>query len=660
MTMQRQLWRWVCGVVILAAIDLGAQEPQQPRPTFRGGVALITVDVSVVDGTNHPVRDLNAGDFTVTVDGAARRVATIQFVEQQTTAEEPVSVARALAAPPAYGSNEGMGTGRSIVIVPDLDRISRGGGGVVFKTLAGMLDRFSPADRVALVPLGGGEPRVDFTNEFDRINEGLKRAVGRRGPPDTRGRVAVGIEEALAIADREDVQTLSKVIDRECVGFGKRLSESSPLPGTTCPGLIRDEARDIALNAHNETRQALNGLFTLIEALGKLSGPKVVVLLSEGFAYTQAEAAEFRRLGPAAARARVAIYSLALDDFAFDVSARKAAPEVGDDQALRSQSLDIVAGATRGTRFNVTATGAGVFDRLLTELSGYYLLSFEPAGDDRDGKSHRIGVKVSRSGVTVRAREAFVFTFEPAAAMPRDRIAAILREPLLVAELPLRVIAYSARGEGAKVKLILAAEIDQDATTPAQIAIGFRVADAKGKVAAETFEDASVLPLDAGRPSPRLHVTGAAVDPGRYTVKVAVVESSGRTASAEVPIEARLTAAAPLSTSDLMLGAVIAGRFRPRAELRRGSTLAAYLDVYAPDADAWEGVEITFEVAPRAGLPPLVSERAKLQTTPDARRRIALATVPIVLAAGNYYARAIVTRGGKPLGEVTRVLRIAP
>ena len=52
---------------------------------------------------------------------------------------------------------------------------------------------------------------------------------------------------------------------------------------------------------------------------------------------------------------------------------------------------------------------ARVFERLGLELSGYYILSFEPEAGDRDGKPHKIAVTTpNRGGVTIRARREFV------------------------------------------------------------------------------------------------------------------------------------------------------------------------------------------------------------------------------------------------------------
>ena len=73
-----------------------------------------------------------------------------------------------------------------------------------------------------------------------------------------------------------------------------------------------------------------------------------------------------------------------------------------------SEGLDQVAGQTRGSMSVVNGDGKIAFDRLGRELSGYYLLGFEPTEADRTGRERRIKVSVKTRGLTVRARPTFV------------------------------------------------------------------------------------------------------------------------------------------------------------------------------------------------------------------------------------------------------------
>src|SRR4051812_21329221 len=56
------------GAVILA------QSPGSPQATFRSGVDLVQVEVSVLDKDRHPVAGLTAADFTVREDGKPRPI----------------------------------------------------------------------------------------------------------------------------------------------------------------------------------------------------------------------------------------------------------------------------------------------------------------------------------------------------------------------------------------------------------------------------------------------------------------------------------------------------------------------------------------------------------------------------------------------------------
>src|SRR5204862_124963 len=79
---------------------LHAQDAQ--TPSFRAGVEALPVDVTVVDDKGQPIRDLLAADFTVRVDGRARRVVSAQWIAAGTGAP----AAAAARVPEGFVSNE--------------------------------------------------------------------------------------------------------------------------------------------------------------------------------------------------------------------------------------------------------------------------------------------------------------------------------------------------------------------------------------------------------------------------------------------------------------------------------------------------------------------------------------------------------------------------
>jgi VWFA-related protein len=65
--------------LILGACAAGADRPSaQEGPTFRSGIDVVQLDVSVLDRDHHPVRDLTAADFTVLEDGHPQAVVAFQ------------------------------------------------------------------------------------------------------------------------------------------------------------------------------------------------------------------------------------------------------------------------------------------------------------------------------------------------------------------------------------------------------------------------------------------------------------------------------------------------------------------------------------------------------------------------------------------------------
>ena len=98
------------------------------------------------------------------------------------------------------------------------------------------------------------------------------------------------------------------------------------------------------------------------------------------------------------------------------------------------------------------------FQRIARELMGYYMLGFEPEGDDRDGSNHSVKVEVQRPKATVRARGLLNIPATPPTT--EAMLTAALRSPLVERGLPVRAAAYALRdGASGKVRLLIAARV---------------------------------------------------------------------------------------------------------------------------------------------------------------------------------------------------------
>ena len=75
---------------------------------------------------------------------------------------------------------------------------------------------------------------------------------------------------------------------------------------------------------------------------------------------------------------------------------------------MSQDSLRALAEETGGFAAVNTNQFATAFDRIVSDNSSYYVLAYYPPTDKKDGKFHRIEVKVTRPGLTVRARRGYM------------------------------------------------------------------------------------------------------------------------------------------------------------------------------------------------------------------------------------------------------------
>jgi tetratricopeptide (TPR) repeat protein len=170
--------------------------------------------------------------------------------------------------------------------------------------------------------------------------------------------------------------------------------------------------------------------------------------------------------------------------------------------------------------------------------------------------------------------------------------------------------------------------------------------------------------VTAAPDGPVSYLGAATVEAGRYTLKVAAVDARGRRGSVEHPVRALLTTIGPLEVSDLVLAPPAS---RPGVLLRPGvettidaGGMAGLVDLHGTDTEALRGATVTFEVATGETGPALVSAPARLSEPANGQRSgqgaVSLALVP----PGRYVARAVVSIGGRPMGQVTRPVVVAP
>ena len=629
---------------LAAVLLLAGQDPQQPKTTFRSAVDLVPVDVNVLDKNGRPVEDLKADDFTLTVDGKSRRIASAEFI----------SVTRAIEAEPPkpheYSSNSGAAAGRLVMLVVDSGNITVGRGKPVIEAAQRFVASLNPADRVGLVVIPGAGPQMDFTSNHALVRTLLNSVVGQS--TEYGGKQRVGLSEALAIK-RGNKTTIDDVVDRECGAFPETAARD------VCFQVLNADSDSLITMYQERTRNSMLALRYIFERISTNETPKTIVYISEGLLVDR-EQSDIAWVGPRAAAAHVTLYVMQLDAPEVEANTRNTSPSRGDDRNVLRDGLDRLAGLAKGDVFRIVANPDFAFQRLGLELSGYYLLSFEPDPGDRDGKPHKIRIDVRRKDLQLRARREF--TVGPALARTAaDTLIESLRAPLLAADIPLKLTTYTFQDpESGRLKIILVSDIDRSLNPDGRLALGYTLVDDKGNVVSSQLEQVVTAAVN---PKTRIqkYIGAAVAPPGTYTLRLAVVDDLGKRGSVERTFTAKITALGQLHVTDLLIADDSAPGLPPAAAADfTGGELHAYVELFSDVPDRLRNATVTMEVAQNETGRALDSVPARFQAVAAANRRAAEAGIPIaLLPAGEYVARAVISDGGRTIGQVVRPFRIS-
>ena len=643
-------------IVLSAALvftPLLAQSQPAPAspPIFRSGVDLVTVDATVLDNEGRPIEGLRAQDFELRVDGRPRAVASAHFVELSRDTKPAEDAPR----PAHYSTNEHAPSGRLILIAVDQEHIRPVEGRAALRAAGQFIESLHRDDRVAVTAIPRLVSELNFTSDHRAARVALQNLVGQATPVPVYFRI--GLSEALEIGEGSR-QHLEVAVRREC---GTSLAETeSParvaeqgLGRDPCPVQVEQEAGALAQYARNQARNSIAALRGVIEALRPIDGQKTIILVSEGLV-AEPRHVDFSQLAAAAAAARVTIHVLHLETPVLtDASEERISPTVLQDRFLREDGLARLAGAARGGLFPFSGDGSSALGRIARELSGYYLVGFEATGTDRDGRPHRIELRLKARRALVRARQAFSAPSEAAKGRGvADQLGSLLRSSRLATELPLRVSTYTYQEPGsAKLRVVVSAELaaPSDATSPPTLA--FVLLDTQNVIAASATEVAA-----GGR-----HAFSTIVPPGEYTLKVAGIDPLGRRGSVERGFEARLSEAGKLRVSDLLVAAAPASPddpLHPTVDGTDEGDLVAYVELYADEAMPLRQATVRMEVASTEGGPSFVTIPATLHRR-DARWVIARAQLPTEsLPAGRYFVRAQLYVAGQPVKRLVRPISV--
>jgi VWFA-related protein len=645
----------LAGSIAIAAAQQPAQPPQVPRPSFETKAEIVLVDVNVVDRDARPVPSLNAADFELEVNGQPRPINSVQFISTV-----PENATPATPRETSYSSNDSATTGRLLLFVVDEGSLRVGSNRAILRSAQSLFERLAPGDLVGVARLPNGFGGVEFTADRKRVTDALMRVTGAAS---TRvGVMHINISEAWAL-ESNDPGTFQNAVARECAGMSGPDLEA-------CTNQLEADGRAMVLEASARANATLQALEALLRNLAPLKMPVNIVMMSEGM-FVARDRSSMVTLGRLAAAARATIHVIRPSQQFFDVDDRAPGGSLSRffDDGLMSEGLEQVAGQTRGSMSVVNGDGRIAFDRLGRELSGYYLLGFEPTEADRTGRERRIKVSVKTRGLTVRARPTFVVPADDATVTetltPMQKLGEVLKSPLPVRALPIRVATYSAvETGGSKVRVIISAEVGNPATTPADWPVGIIVLDKNDKVVVNRGGVSTLAPASKGLESPRLVLTSLVLDPGEYTLRIATIDDEGRGGSAHHSINARLNKGpSGINVSDLMLvpQPPVAGELpRPRpTTVIDSETVSAMLELTGNDQSLLGKTKVTLQISDADSGNALVNVEARQVARGNVRAFAAQMRLG-VLPPGEYIARAIIAPPGAPEMRLTRPFMLSP
>ncbi|MEZ5316856.1 MAG: VWA domain-containing protein [Vicinamibacterales bacterium] len=678
----------VATLVVIGASGLAwspASARQQQAPTFRAGVTLVGVDVTVLDKDGRPVTGLSADDFRITLNGKVQPVRTLSYVQ----VTEPAG------GPKADHATDGRATGHVvasnaipaddakifILAVDDLSFAAEDGRRLLAAARTFVAGR--PANELVGLATTSGSVAVNPTYDRAAVMAALRRVVGafidpRRSVPSESP--LIGIGEALEIAVYNNTSALDTAITRECLDGGRALqtgeygaaSNAIGNYNSKCAADVATAARLMTALAQGLARQQVAALAGVLDAMKDAPGLKQMIVLTQGVAGTRNLDSVFEPMTAAAAAAGVQVSILTEDDEGVDLSSQDRgvnglAQSVGgsslsdrrrEDRRMFTIALQTLADMSGGTFERVIADGDNAFARAAVAGSAVYRLGVEAPPNARASQAFAVGAEVARDGVTLRVNRHTFVPGESAATAPAAKVAAAIRNGTPYYGVPVRmgVARRRAAGDGGQVELEL--DVDVPASVPGPLKVTIGVLDEGGALKQGT----RTIPAPDGHADYR-HTVTMPVSPGAYRIRVAAEDAAGNVGSVTTDVEARLTAMGPFTASDLLTWWKDASG-RPQMLALDGipagvAALNAGIELY-PVAGQAAPKDLTVRLSILAASAPAPVAEVDLTPRTDGLVRRAEAALPLAnLPPGAYVLRATVRGEGAVLGEVTTSIRIA-
>ena len=474
--------------ILTAGATLGAGQTQPPvpqPPTFKVEVDYVEVDALVTDQRGTFVRDLKKEDFQVLEDGKPQTITTFSIIDIPTErANRPLFASQPIE--PDVKTNAQPFDGRIYVMVLD-----------DLHTTFGRSQRVKAAAR-------------QFIERHLGAND-LMAVVHTSGPTDASQEFTGSKRLLLAAADR----VMGRKVASSTVTRTEEYYRQQNLGMRQAGSPVNDpEEAERGFNA----RSSLRELKEVADWFGNVRGRrKTILFVSEGIDYDITDVFnnrsasmildETRDTIAAATKSNVSIYGIdprgltSLGDESIEVQSFPDDTSLGIGQSsfqkeiqLSQDSLRVLSEETGGFAVVNKNDFSTAYDRIVRDNSSYYVLAYYPPNPKRDGRFHRIDVRVTRPGLTVaRARRGYanprgkapVPTAASASNQPSAEVRDALNSPLPVSGVTMHVFAAPFKGTQSSASVLVGAEIrgrDLKLDANDKLEISYVAVDPRGKV----------------------------------------------------------------------------------------------------------------------------------------------------------------------------------
>lgn len=604
MTSRTTFWRvGLSAAALVLTLWTPALLGRQAGASSAAASGLIVVDFEALQKDGTPVTDLKPEQITLKVDGKTREIRSLEVVklENSITADPNAPVP-----PPApYGTNviEHTGASRAVIVVIEDETLLPGKETAMRQALAQLVSRLGPRDRISLVTVPHGGMKLDFTTDHAKFINELAKVGGQAS--------LSGADSDPSCRTRNTLQAVTGLLD------------------------------DLAVGATGPT--------TLIFFTNSLMGPTPATQIQGGrvgqanpsIGTCQLQILTFQQLGDAAAAARANFYLVQPDDTGSTPQSR--------------EGIENVAGVTGGKRLSVDTASEVALSRLGTESSAYYLATFAPEPNERNGLAHHIEVKIARDGVSASTRMGIVIpkpgtanAMPPAGKPPTSMPMTMIREPRSFRELPLRVSGYVSRisGESA-LKIVAVLEAVDPSTSFSGAAAG--LFDSNGKLVWQW----TGTPNDLQKPW--IIAALQAPSPGTYRLRMSATDTAGRGGAADTEVDVRLADAGGLKLSSIVLGLSRNNGFVPKLQFGGEAVAIGQFEIYGRVSGQ---ISALLEISQTLNGPALTSMPLAVGATEEPDRFLVRGALPIgALPTGDYVVRGIIEVPEHPAARVVRTLR---